>query len=798
MSNTQGPFQRMLKERKENQMMRGGKQKLIDYSRRQKIIFLLLYLVIWFFIVKLYNSYTVLRDGLFTMQEHETNPFLIFRDAITEEPIAAIIILSLSYIGAKFAMQFVSKSAKKDPRGFKTVENGAEGSSQMLDEEEKRKIYQLLDYDCPDGIILGKDKKTGELITIPWEHPDPDYKPTNFNIALFGPPGTRKTSGVLLGNIYNFLKAGLSVVVFDPKGEIYRETIAAAKYLNYNTKILNLLKGQFRHSDGWDVLKMIRESQSPQDEADLVATIIMENTGKITGDTFWYSANINCLKFCLLFVAKGVGFIPSFPPNSKGETRTIREVYHLITSQDMETKIQAAIAANKEDDLLLSQAFNIWRNHREADSIKSGLGMRLSILQNPDLVKVLSEDEIEFRELNDKPSIFYVICSDKDSTYKTILTLFTSFLFNVMTDIADGIGEDGLDRRLMLVFEEMANIGKIPELEKKVATLRSRNIGMIFCYQNIGQIMDTYGEVVEGKHKYETILGGCATQLCLSANDPTGQKYFSEQTGKMTIINESTSQNVGTFLPEAMKVSSTEKVSKMQRGRPVMMPDEIKKIKVKEILIIPSNYDVTLEEKYYFKDHPMYNIRMVDNKGKVVSCRPSMHTPRWSIHEMFIENREIMQGSPMTARDMLEDKYHPTYIENYGKKAKVSDMELPLYLRLLSLFFEIEEEDDEEPTEIPRQISQNDYASFIQKPEVEISEDAIPVSKSWECDVPPAAKEKPEVKKVVSKESDDFYEPPSPAQSLQEIEEPAWEPQDTTSEDDFDFTDAIFQDIDNF
>ena len=166
---------------------------------------------------------------------------------------------------------------------------------------------------------------------------------------------------------------------------------------------------------------------------------------------------------------------------------------------------------------------------------------------------------------------------------------------------------------------------------------------------------------------------------------------------------------------------------------------------------------------------------------------------------MFIENREIMQSSPMTARDMLEDKYYPTYIEDYGKKAKVLDMDLPFYLKLLSLFFEIEEEDDEDPAETSRQVSQNSYASFLQKPEVESSETVTPLLKSNSCAAPIAPEEKPEVKKIVPKDSDDFYEPPAPVQLLQEPEEPAWEPQDdTNSEDDFYFTDAIFQDIDNF
>lgn len=722
---------KMQKRKQEKMLKDGPKKKFVDYSFKAKAAFAIGTLVAFVAELEIYNSAMNLVH-LFDHQEVDNHPLHILVSGLQEHPLVMIILAVIAYGIGRLCMRFFSGRANRDPRGFRVVEEGTEGSSKFLSEEEKRRVFSLLDAKTPDGIIVGKDKQSGELITIPWKNPNADYTLPNFNVALFGPPGTRKTSGVLLPNIYNFIASGISIAVTDPKGEIYKETLAAATYFNYRIRVFNLMPGNFQHSDGWDFLKLIRESDNPHSAADLAATVIMENTGGSAGhDSFWYDANINLLKCCLLYVAKGVGFTACTPANSAGETRTIEAVYDLITSPDLAATIQASIDANKEDRKLLQQAFNIWHSHREAESIKSGLGIRLSILQNPDLVRVLSEDEINFQELNDHPTIIYIVSSDQDTTYKSILTLFFSFLFKTTVEIADSHDSQTLDRRLMLVMEEAANIGRIPDLDKRVATLRSRGIGMILCYQNLGQIMDAYGSTSDGRHKYETILGGCAVQLCLSANDPTGQEYFSRMSGKMTLEVKSSAQNVATFAPEALKWNTNERVQKMQRGRPVMMPDDVKKIKPSEIMIVPSQRDILLEDKYYYKDHPMYAIQMVDQNEQVVTCLPSKHVPNWLRQKLLIEQREVLRNSPVTAQKMLSDDLQPMLIPGYGKRQKEEDMGLPWYLRILSPFVEFEMVDDEKDAdsgEIERQSSSHAYSAFSKQSEYDDYE-ATPAEK---------------------------------------------------------------------
>lgn len=692
-----------------------GRKKFFDYTLKQRLVFAAAFLSAMALLTLIYNGIHTVTSFLGGVVEPETNVIRIFVRTVEEEPLVALVITILSYLIARLAMSLTTRRQSRDPRGFKIVENGTEGSSQLMPEEEKRKVFALLDQDAPDGIILGIDRKTNELITIPWEHPNPDYAPVNFNIALFGPPGTRKTSGIILPNVFNFIMRMISMVITDPKGEIYRETISAARYMDYNIKIFNIIPGQFKNSDGWDMMKHIRDSASPNDAADLAANIFMQNTGGLSGDQFWFDGNINCLKLCMLFVAKGKNFISGVPANSKGEKRTLEAVYELITAKDMVARIETAIASSEEDEELLSKPFNIWRSHPQYETIRSGLGIRLGILQNPDLARVLSEDEISFEELNDRPTIIYVMCSDKDKTYKSILTLFTSFLFKTMTDIADSHISQRLDRRLMLIFEEMGNIGRIPDLSENVSTIRSRGIGMLFCYQTLGQLIDTYGvrRPDGGMHEWETILAGCATQLCLSANDPTGQKYFSEMTGHMTVEMEVTAQQVNTFAPEMLRFNTSERLQKMPRGRPVLMTDDIKKIKPTEILICMANNDATKEKKYYYKDHPMYNVQMVDKDDNPVQYSHRSHIPRWQMNQLLSEHREILRHSPQTAKMMFDDGCKPKFIEGFANRQKTDEMALPWFLKPLSHFFEFEIEEDDDNAGNGKVASQNSYHDFL-------------------------------------------------------------------------------------
>ena len=610
-----------------------GKEKFMNFERKWRWISGAIFFLILTIELEIYEGFVVIRD--FIRVEVDRNPFVIFANAIFEHPVILMLMIALAALLTRVivAKTKTRKAVVEDERGILLDESNTAGASRLMTDEEKRKTFRYLDYNHPAGNILAVDKKTGELITVPFEH---SHFP-NRNVGLFGPPGMRKTSGVLIPNIFSNLQAGNSIVCSDPKGELYKETYAAARYFGYNVRVFNILGNQFQQSDGWDCLKTIRESPNPQSAAQIFAHILLSNTSGKAGDDFWWDANINCCMLALLYVAKANSFVPFEIRNLQSENaeaesayvngnfeshRTLKEVYALISMGGMKDTIKEAIAKDPMGDgKLLQASYNIWSKHKEADSILSGLGIRLNILQSEEVATILSIDDINFKELATEKTIIYIICADNDDTYKAVLTLFVTFMFRDITAIADSLPGSTLPRPLFVILEECGNIGKIPNLAKYVSTVRSRNIGMMFCFQTLGQMKDIYGTVIGGKYEWETILAGCSIQLCLGANDDSTAEYFSARSGKMSTVNVQKGENRNKLFPEELQkhtvLSQTRKES--ISSRETLLPDEIRHIKKHEILISPSMENVTLENKYFYKDHPLYSIVLLDKTtGEIV------------------------------------------------------------------------------------------------------------------------------------------------------------------------------------
>lgn len=616
----------------------------------RKILFAFIYLVILSLELELYESIVVLKA--FLRVEATLNPVKIFFNALFDNPLILILLIVLAYFISKLIQKkfFCKKknTETEDARGFILDDANIAGSSRFMSAEEKRKLFTYLNPKRPEGNILGIDKDTKELITVPFETEKTEF--TNRNIGLFGPPGMRKTSGVLLPQMFSNIQAGNSIVCTDPKGELYKETYAAAKYHGYKTRVFNVLGSQFKQSDGWDCLKIIRESDNPQTTATLFADILLQNCGA-TDKAFWGPANFNCLLMALLYVAKSPSFSPAVVRTDTGEIkgeglandmyekqRTLKEVYALITDENLEGIISNALEVSKPENTFLIAPFNIWSTHSQKDSIRSGLGIALNILQVDEVSDILSRDEIDFNDLADEKTIFYIVCADNSDTYKSITTLFITFMFIEITKIADEQKGSTLKRPLFVILEEAGNIGHIPNLARYVSTVRSRNIGMLFCFQTIGQLIDIYGSAVDGRHEYEAILAGCSIQLCLGANDLTTQEYFSKRSGKMSAIAVREGENRNKIVPEAIQeVTVLEKnISSSATGRPTLFPDEVAKIKKNEILISPSAENVTIENKYYYKNHPLYNIYLEDTlTGEPVAEHLTKeHLPKWRADEL--------------------------------------------------------------------------------------------------------------------------------------------------------------------
>ena len=496
-------------------------------------------------------------------------------------------------------------------------------------------------------MIRAQDVKKAKLITIPWKDGDLKNPLANRNIALIGTSGSRKTKGFLIPLIYALIALGSSLALIDPKGELYREIYPIAKYFGYNILVFNTL--QPSKSDGFPLLKFIRDSETPREAADFAATIILENANN--SEDFYGDANRMCLTVALLYVARSKSFKPMGIHRMSGEGesgydasdygtglpyykhRTIEEVYNLLSAagdgknpNSMGSIISNAIALDPEDAALLGNRFSVWWGHEKKQNIQSSLGIAIQQVETPSVGKMLSEEDIDFKKAVQEKTIIFVECKTP-SPYKMILNLFVSFMFNDIMEYVESTRENTLKRPFYFVGEEMRTIGRIPNLPQYATMIRSYNIGMLLSFQNIGQVMDLYG-TEEFPRDWETLLSACALQLCVGSNDETTQQYFSILSGCQTVLNTDVAINVPRYALLQFALTQRNMVRSVKSE--VMTPDDIKKIKAWEILICPATCDVLLAKKYMFYNHPFYGIIFRDpiTKRRILKM-PSEHIPRW-------------------------------------------------------------------------------------------------------------------------------------------------------------------------
>ena len=600
--------------------------------------------LIFYFICGLYiyNLFTILKSP-FNVHDGFSLAELLMR-FISENTLLFILHMLVSVLAAFILAVLASRSKDEDSRGLHLAKEKTQGVSQELTEIEKRNIYELRNYFHPSGIILGKDKKSGEVITIPWKHEKKNLAPTNGNILIVGESGTRKTTGFLLGNIFSCMEEGHSIMTTDPKGEIYSQTIAAAIEKGYDVKIFNIMSGQFIFSDGWDVLKLVRESDNPQNATDIIVNTILDNISAGMPKDFWYTQNKNLLKLAILTVAIAEGYVPRTSMNNKAKGRTFQEVCALVYSSDLK-EIIASLLASEFNRKYLFEPFSTWTGHDQWKNVRSNLALALELFQNKELSRILSEDEIDFKDLDRKKTIIYLMTTDKDSVYQPVLALFSTMMFREVTDIADKKSANSekkhLDRPLTIFFEEFDNVGYIPDLAKKIATIRSRWINMIFCYQNIGQLKGTYTNRHQGKEEWQTIVANCAMRVCCGAGDLDTAEFFSKYTGQMTIEEESVSYDAGIFSPRSLRFSERESIRKTSKGRAVYLPSEILSIQPDEILLCRLKHNSTIEKKYYYKHHPLYQYQCIDEHGNIKMHDHFDHIPDWRIRDKEIETQKV-------------------------------------------------------------------------------------------------------------------------------------------------------------
>lgn len=325
----------------------------------------------------------------------------------------------------------VSKGKNENKGVIFKPENGTYGTSDWMKLEEMKKVLTIDDI---PGIILGRFE--GNIVKLPLD----TY--FNKNICVFGSSGSMKTTAFLLTNLLELSKYLKSIIVTDPKAEIYRTTSSYFRNIGYVVKVFNLK--DMRHSDRWNPLA---ENENIND-VQTSANVIISNTQKKSGkDEFWPRAEENLLKAFLFYFLQILV-----------DQNNLTNIYKKIAGGDI-NEIDAMFKGLPNEHPA-KMSYNIFASGSDTikASVITGLGTRLQTFQNEDLQRLTSASDIDLTLPAKKPCIYYVVTDDMNGAYDFLSSLFYTFLFIKLVRFADSRPNGKCDIDVFCFLDEFANI----------------------------------------------------------------------------------------------------------------------------------------------------------------------------------------------------------------------------------------------------------------------------------------------------------------------------------------------------
>lgn len=532
-------------------------------------------------------------EQLFVEVEVQLNPFTCIYHGIATAAgrKGSIAALFLFVIVAGLIMWRGKGRGTYDERNFEISDLGTYGTAGFMEKEEQEQVL-LSDKtaDKIEGVIFGKDLETEDIISLPVD------SRLNRNFAICGSQGSMKSRAFARVMALQCIRRGESVYFTDPKSELYEDLASYFKEEGYTVKQFNLI--DLIHSDAWNCLGEIDDGGL----IDVFCDVVIRNTTD-KFDHFYDNVEMDLLKALCLYVFE------DYPT----EKKTFPEAYKLLLNKSVE--MLDSIFERLPDS---HPAKGPYRLFSKADKVKGnavlGLGTRLQILQNKMVQQITSHTDIDLTLPGREKCAYFCITSDQDSTYDVLATLFTSFLSIKLVRFADRTEKRKLPIPVTFILDEFPNIGVVPDFKKKLATARSRGIGMCILFQNIPQMQNRYPD-----NQWEEILGGCDFSIFLGCNDMTTASYYSDRTGEITVSVASIRKNYYTmrmtdYVPEYSESSSVGK-------RQLLLPDEVLRYPLDQGLLIIRGQKVLRFKKMDYTEHP--------DSSKLKMEKVKAHIPEW-------------------------------------------------------------------------------------------------------------------------------------------------------------------------
>uniref|UniRef100_UPI003FED6A6B VirD4-like conjugal transfer protein, CD1115 family n=2 Tax=Faecalibacterium sp. TaxID=1971605 RepID=UPI003FED6A6B len=476
--------------------------------------------------------------------------------------------------GLRLAVYLRGKNAKKYRHG---MEYGSARWGTAKD------IEPFMAPKFADNIILTKT----ERLMMSNRPPDPKNA-RNKNVLVVGGSGSGKTRFWLKPNL---LQCHSSYVVTDPKGSIVVECGNALLKNGYKLKILNTIN--FSKSMHYNPFAYVH---SEKDILKLVTTLMTNTKGDGSGgDPFWEKSE-------RLLLTALIAYLHYEAPVEEQNFATLLEILNTMQVLEDDEEYQNPVdllfeeLAKKKPNSFAGRQYKLYKlaAGKTAKSILISCGVRLAPFDIQELRDLTMYDELELDMLGDRKTALFLIMSDTDSTFNFLISMVYTQLFNLLCDKADDVYGGKLPIHVRCLIDECANIGQIPNLEKLVATIRSREISACLVLQARSQLKAIY------KDNADTIVGNMDSQIFLGGSEPTTLKELSETLGKETIDSFNTSDTRGN--------SPSYGTTFQKMGHELLSRDELAVLDGGKCILQLRGVRPFLSDKYDLTQHPNYKL----------------------------------------------------------------------------------------------------------------------------------------------------------------------------------------------
>ena len=408
----------------------------------------------------------------------------------------------------------------------------------------------------------------------------------NKNVLIVGGSGSGKTRFFIKPNL---MQLHSSYVVTDPKGQLVLETGRLLERAGYKISVLNTIN--FKKSMHYNPFAYIH---SEKDILKLVTCLIANTTGSgQKGDEFWTNAEK------LLYMAL-IGYIHYEAPEEEQNFGTMLEMLNSMEVREDDEEFKNPVDCLFDELKAKDPGHFAVRQYakyklaagKTAKSILVSCGARLAPFDIAELREVTSRDELALDTLGDRKTALFLIMSDTDSTFNFLISMAYTQLFNLLCEKADDVYGGRLPVHVRCLIDECANIGQIPNLEKLMATIRSREISACLVLQAQSQLKALY------KDNADTIIGNCDSRLFLGGSEPGTLKELSQLLGKETIDTYNTGESRGR--------ETSHSLNYQKLGRELMSVDDLATLDGGKCILQLRGLRPFLSDKYDITKHPNY------------------------------------------------------------------------------------------------------------------------------------------------------------------------------------------------